>query len=77
MFLEEGVEGEPKAYLVHYLASPFEELLPIPPPVLVEAVLVPFKGRIVYDGFIVPYTVYFVGRMRRRGQMGPHPLAPV
>jgi hypothetical protein len=30
-----------------------------PPPVLAKAVLLPFKGRIIYDGVLLPYSVTF------------------
>lgn len=31
------------------------------PPILVKAILLPFKGRIVYDGLLSSYSVYFGG----------------
>lgn len=49
----------PRAYGVLALTDTFEELLGRVPPIRLEAVLLPFKGRIVYDGFVVPYRVYF------------------
>jgi hypothetical protein len=50
LFLDERKDG--KAYLVQPLLSTFEELLPARPPVRVDAVLLPFKGRVVYDGLL-------------------------
>jgi hypothetical protein len=63
LFLDEGKDA--KVYLVHPLLSTFEELLPFRPPVRLEAVLLPFKGRIVYDGLLRTYQVYFGGGMSR------------
>ena len=34
------------------------------PPTLVEAVLLPFKGRIIHDGLLRPYNVYFGSGLR-------------
>jgi len=34
-------------------------------PLMVEAVLLPFKNRIIYDSIIPHYTVSFGGGMRR------------
>jgi hypothetical protein len=58
IFLEE--EGKnPKAYQVLALGTPFSEVMSIPPPVRVEAVLLPFKGRIIYDGLIKTDNILF------------------
>ena len=35
-----------------------------PLPILVEAVLVPFKGQIVYDGLLKPHNIFFGGNIR-------------
>ncbi len=63
LFLDAGKDA--RAYLVQPLLSTFEELLPFRPPVRVEAVLLPFKGRIVYDGLLRTYQIYFGGGMSR------------
>jgi hypothetical protein len=63
IFLEEGKDA--KSFLVLALGSPLEELLPFRPPVRVEAVLLPFKGRIVYDGLLRSYRLYIGGGMSR------------
>lgn len=34
-------------------------------PLMVEAVLLPFEGRLIYDGFLLPYPVHFGGGCRR------------
>jgi hypothetical protein len=64
IFLEEKEKGA-KAYLVLPLVSPFEEVLPLRPPLRAEAVLLPFKGRIVYDGWLRTDQIYFGGGMSR------------
>ena len=63
LFLDERKGG--KAYLVQPLLSSFEELLPARPPVRVDAVLLPFKGNVVYDGLLGTYPIYFGGGMSR------------
>lgn len=35
------------------------------PPIAVEAVLLPFKGRIIYDGLLSSYSIFFGGNMKR------------
>lgn len=35
-----------------------------PLPILVEAVLLPFKGRIIYDGLLIPYSISFGSGIR-------------
>ena len=52
-------KGE-NVYGVLGLIDPLEDVLyPFPPPVLAEAVLLPFKGRIIYDGLLRPYSISF------------------
>jgi hypothetical protein len=48
-----------RAYGVLALTNAFEEILGQEPPIRLEAVLLPFKGQIVYDGFLAPYRIYF------------------
>lgn len=55
----------PKAYGVLALASTFEEMIGPNLPVMVEAVLLPFNGKIIYDGIIIPYNVVFGSNIRR------------
>ncbi len=51
-----------KVYSVIGLMSPFEELVPeYALPQMVEAVLLPFKGRIIYDGLFSSYPL-IIGR---------------
>lgn len=58
IFLEE-TSKDPKAYQVLALGNPLSEVTSIPPPTRVTAVLLPFKGRIVYDGMIKTDRVIF------------------
>jgi hypothetical protein len=54
-----------KAYGVLGLADPIEEVINRPLPVLCNAVLLPFRGQIIYDGLIASYSVFFGGGVRR------------
>ena len=54
-----------KAYGVLGLADPIEEVVGPYLPVLVNAVLLPFKGQIIYDGLLAPYSISFGGGVRR------------
>jgi len=55
----------PKAYGVLALNTAFEEMVGSYLPVMVEAVLLPFSGKIVYDGILFPYSMTFGGGIRR------------
>ncbi len=54
-----------KAYGVVALIDSFEDILGSALPIMLQAVLLPFKGQIVYDGFLLPYRIYFGGGIRR------------
>lgn len=54
------------AYGVLSLLDSFEDLLGPRLPHLCRTVLLPFKGRIVYDGLLAGYNVTFGGGIRRR-----------
>jgi hypothetical protein len=56
---------DPKTYLVLALGAPLWEIIPVQLPAMVEAVLLPFKGRIVYDGLLKADNVLFGGNMAR------------
>jgi hypothetical protein len=49
----------PHAYGVLGLVSPIEEIIGPDVPLMVNAVLLPFEDKIIYDGMIAPYSVYF------------------
>lgn len=55
----------PVAFGVLALSQPFEELIGPHLPVLTQTVLLPFKGRIVYDGLLSSYNVSFGPGIRR------------
>jgi hypothetical protein len=59
-------EQPPKAYGVLGLVSSIQEIIPSwALPVLVEAVLLPFEGKIIYDSLLTPYSVRFGSGIRR------------
>jgi hypothetical protein len=53
-----------KAYAVLGLACPIDELIPFTP-CLVDAVLLPFEDRIVFDSLLPGYNITFGGGIRR------------
>jgi hypothetical protein len=58
-------QGTPeRVYGVLGLVSPIEDVLPMPAPVLVRTVLLPFEDRITYDGLMSFYNVYFGAGIR-------------
>jgi len=60
-------DGSPKkAYGVLALADPFEELVGPYLPRLINAVLLPFKDKIIYDGLLSGHNVTFGGGVKRR-----------
>jgi hypothetical protein len=50
--------SETKVFAVSGISDPLNEMFPYPP-VLVEAILIPFQNRIIYDGLIRGYSVHF------------------
>ncbi|HUE99967.1 MAG TPA: hypothetical protein VMN99_11990 [Anaerolineales bacterium] len=49
-----------QVYLVHGIQDPLEEVIPsYALPQMVEAILLPFKGQIIYDGLLAGYSVHF------------------
>jgi hypothetical protein len=54
-----------QAYGVLGLVSPIEEIVGPVLPVYVEAVLLPFGQRIIYDSLLAPYNIYFGPGIRR------------
>jgi hypothetical protein len=51
-------------YGVCGISNPISEIVPCGLPFMVEAVLLPFKNKIIYDSFIAPYSVTFGKGMR-------------
>ena len=58
-------DESPKAYGVLALNSTFEEMVGPYLPVMVEAVLLPFNDKIIYDSIFFPYSMTFGGGIRR------------
>jgi hypothetical protein len=58
------VDGEPVAYGVVGLTQPLDELV-WQLPVLTKTVLLPFRGRIIYDGLLNNYNISFGPGIRR------------
>lgn len=52
-------EKDTKAYGVAALEDAFDDILGLELPIRLEAMLLPFKGRIVYDGFLRYYNIFF------------------
>lgn len=49
-----------KVYAVHALYDPFQSIFhPSQLPVFIKTVLLPFKGKIIYDGLFQGYNIYF------------------
>ena len=53
------------AYGVLALTDPFEYLVGPNLPVLAETVLMPLRDKIVYDGLMAGYNIYFGGGVKR------------
>jgi hypothetical protein len=64
VFLTSG-DSPNKAYGVVGLADPMEEVIGPHLPRLVTTVLLPFQGRIIYDGLMAGYNITFGGGMKR------------
>jgi len=63
IFMSSGKSS--KVYAVLGLYDSLEDVLyGRPVPILVKAVLLPFKGRIVYDGLLVFHNIFFGGGIR-------------
>ncbi len=57
--------SEDQVYAVHGLREPLDLIVP-QTPAMVDAVLLPFKGRIIYDGSMNYYSIFFGGGTKRR-----------
>ena len=54
--------GNNKVFAVLALTEPFRQVLGgMPLPMYIKTVLLPFKGKIIYDGLIEGYNIYFGG----------------
>ena len=59
------INNPPKAYGVLALRSYFDEILGSDLPIMVDAILLPFKESIIYDGILPNYPIIFGGNKRR------------
>lgn len=64
VFLDDG--DPPRAYGVLGLRSDFDEIVGPTLPRLVEAVLLPFRGKIVFDGLLSGYNIFFGSGIKSR-----------
>lgn len=55
--------SSPKAYGVLSISDSLKDLFPFVP-VMVETALLPFKGQIIYDGYVGAYNISFGGGVR-------------
>jgi hypothetical protein len=54
-----------RVYAVHGIQDPLHEVIPsYALPQMVEAILLPFKGKIIYDGLLSGYSIHFGGGIR-------------
>lgn len=59
------ISKDNKVYAVHGIQDPLEEVIPsYALPQMVEAILLPFKGKIIYDGLLSGYSIHFGGGIR-------------
>ena len=58
------INNPPKAYGVLALRSYFDEIIESKLPIIVDAILLPFKDSIIYDGILSNYPIIF-GRNKR------------
>ena len=65
VFLTSGSSPN-KAYGVLGLADPMEEVIGPYLPRLITTVLLPFQGKIIYDGLVSGYNITFGGGVKRR-----------
>lgn len=68
VFFEQS--DNPKAYAVLGLYDDLEEIIPEEYlPVMVETTLLPFKGKIIYNGIFIPYNISFGRGIRNSFEM--------
>ena len=56
----------PKAYGVLGMITSFEEMMGPGLPIMVDATLLPFRNRIIYDGTLLSFNIIFGSGIRRR-----------
>ena len=60
-----SMDDPPVAYGVVALTDPFEYLIGPHLPMMTEALLIPFKDKIIYDGMLTGYNITFGGGIKR------------
>ena len=60
-----NTEEPPKAYAVLAIQSTFDEIFGGNAPIMIQTVLLPFRDKIIYDGFTMPYNIRFGANIRR------------
>ena len=63
IFLDD--KNPPKAYAVLGLQSSLKEMFGHALPLMVQAILLPYKDQIIYDGLLMPYNISFGSGYRR------------
>jgi hypothetical protein len=58
-------DSPPRAYGVLALTNSFDEVLSLDLPIMLETVLLPFRGQIIYDGFMSPHRIAFGSGVRQ------------
>lgn len=59
------IGNDNQVYAVHGILDPLDEIMPpYALPQMVKAILLPFKGQIIYDGLLEGYSVHFGGGIR-------------
>lgn len=62
-----STDGDVKSYGVVGISNPIDEMFPsYALPIYVDAVLLPFRGKIIYDSLILPYNI-FLGSGIKKG----------
>jgi hypothetical protein len=65
VFMQEDMGG--KLFGVLGIHNPIEDMFPPARlPIYVDAVLMPFEGKIIYDSLLVPYNLHFGSGIKRR-----------
>ena len=54
-----------KLYGIHGISDPMNETIPASLPFMIETVLLPFEGKIIYDSLISPFQVSFGGGVKK------------
>jgi hypothetical protein len=59
------IDSKNRVYGVLGISGPIGDTLYMDPPLFAKAVLLPFKGKIIYDSIMSPYNVYLGGNIKR------------